>query len=53
MKIVDAKSLEAVHTVHLLTEVSLLNVACTVKLCLLDEMLNKYNITKTEIEPIY
>ena len=59
MKIVDAKSLEAVHThththtVYLLTEVRLLNVTCTAKLCLLDEILNKYNITKTGIEPIY
>ena len=59
MKIVDAKSLEAVHThthththtLHLLTKVSLLNVACIVKLCLLKKI--EYNTTKTEIEPIY
>ena len=57
MKIVDARSLEAVHThththtVHLLTKVSLLNVACTAKLCLLKKI--EYNIAKTEIEPIY
>ena len=57
MKIVDARILEAVHTHththtrHLLTKVSLLNVACTVKLCLLKKI--EYNITKTEIEPIY
>ena len=61
MKKVDAKSLEAVHThthththtIHLLTKVSLLNVANVLKLCLLSKTINKYNIKKTEIEPIY
>ena len=57
MKIVDAKSLGAVHThthtIHLLTKVSLLNVANVLKLCLLSKTINKYNIKKTEIEPIY
>ena len=57
MKKVDAKSLEAVHThthtLHLLTKVSLLNVANVLKLCLLSKIVNKYNKTKTEIEPIY
>ena len=55
MKKVDAKSLEAVHThtQHLLTKVSLLNVANVLKLCLLSKIVNKYNKTKTEIEPIY
>ena len=61
MKKVDARSLEAVHThthththtVYLLTKVSLLSIACTTKLCLLSKMINKYNITKTEIELIY
>ena len=58
---VDAKSLGAVHThthththtIHLLTKVSLLNIACILKLCLLSEIINKYNITKTEITPMY
>ena len=59
MKKVDARSLEAVHThththtIHLLTKVSLLKVACIVKLCLLNKIVNKYNKIKTEIEPIY
>ena len=61
MKKVDAKSLEAVHThthththtIHLLTKVSLLNVANVLKLCLLNKITNKYNLEKTEIEPIY
>ena len=61
MKIVDARSLGAVHThthththtLHLLTKVSLLNVANVLKLCLLSKIVNKYNKTKTEIEPIY
>ena len=57
MKKVDAKSLEAVHThthtLHLLTKVSLLNVANVLKLCLLNKITNKYNLEKTEIEPIY
>lgn len=35
MKIVDAKSLEAVHTIHLLSKVSLLNINHAMKLCLL------------------
>ena len=52
MKMVDARSLGAVHThththtVYLLTKVSLLSIACTAKLCLLGEMLNKYNIIR-------
>ena len=57
MKKVDAKSLEAVHThthtIHLLTKVSLLNVDNVLKLCLLNKITNKYNLEKTEIEPIY
>ena len=59
MKLVDARSLEAVHThththtLHLLTKVSKLNVANVLKLCLLSKIVNKYNKTKTEIEPIY
>ena len=57
MKIVDAKSLGAVHThthtIHLLTKVSLVNVISTLRLCLLSKIVIKYNIEKTEIEPIY
>ena len=55
MKIVDARSLEAVHTHtrHLLTKVSLLNANNTLELCLLIKIVNKYNAKKTEIEPIY
>ena len=57
MKKVDAKSFGAVyiytHTIHLLTKVSLLNVDNVLKLCLLSKIVNKYNKTKTEIEPIY
>ena len=52
MKLVDAKSLEAVHThththtIQLLTKVSLLNAINTIKLCLLNKIANKYNIEK-------
>ena len=61
MKKVDAKSLGAVHThthththtIHLLTKVSLVNVISTLRLCLLSKIVIKYNIEKTEIEPIY
>ena len=57
MKIVDAKSLEAVythtHTRHLLTKVSLLNVNNIPELCLLIKIVNKYNVKKTETESIY
>ena len=59
MKLVDARSLEAVHThththtIHLLTKVSLVNVISTLRLCLLSKIVIKYNIEKTEIEPIY
>ena len=57
MKKVDAKSLEAVHTHthtrHLLTKVSLLNVISTRRLCLPNKIVNKYNLEKTEIKPIY
>ena len=57
MKKVDAKSLEAVHThthtIHLLTKSSLLNAINVLKLCLLSKITNKYNLEKTEIEPIY
>ena len=56
---IDAKSLEAVHThththtIHLLTKVSLVNVISALRLCLLSKIVIKYNIEKTEIEPIY
>ena len=61
MKIVDARSLEAVHTHthththtrHLLTKVSLLNVKNILELCLLIKIVNKYNVKKTEMKPIY
>ena len=59
MKIVDAKSLEAVHTHththtrHLLTKVSLLNAKNMLELCLLIKIVNKYNVKKTEMKPIY
>ena len=59
MKIVDARSLEAVHTHththtrHLLTKVSLLNVNNIPELCLLIKIVNKYNVKKTETESIY
>ena len=59
MKIVDARSLEAVHTHththtrHLLTKVSLLNVKNMLELCLLIKIVNKYNVKKTEMKPIY
>ena len=59
MKIVDARSLEAVHTHththtrHLLTKVSLLNVKNILELCLLIKIVNKYNVKKTETESIY
>ena len=59
MKKVDAKSLGAVHThththtIHLLTKSSLLNAINVLKLCLLSKITNKYNLEKTEIEPIY
>ena len=59
MKIVDARSLEAVHTHththtrHLLTKVSLLNVNNIPELCLLIKIVNKYNVKKTEMKPIY
>ncbi len=57
MKKVDAKSLGTVHThthtIHLLTKVSLVNVISTLRLCLLSKIVIKYNIEKTEIEPIY
>ena len=57
MKLVDARSLEAVHThthtIHLLTKVSLLNAINTIKLCLLNKIANKYNIEKAETKPMY
>ena len=61
MKIVDARSLGAVHTHthththirHLLTKVSLLNVNNIPELCLLIKIVNKYNVKKTETESIY
>ena len=59
MKIVDARSLGAVHTHththirHLLTKVSLLNVNNIPELCLLIKIVNKYNVKKTEMKPIY
>ena len=59
MKIVDARSLEAVHTHththtrHLLTKVSLLNAKNMLELCLLIKIVNKYNVKKTEMKPIY
>ena len=45
MKIVDAKSLEAVytHTIHLLNKVSLLNIIHAMKLCLLKLKKSKFN----------
>ncbi len=53
MKLVDARSLEAVHThtLQLLTKVSLLNAINTIKLCLLNKIANKYNIEKAETKP--
>ena len=61
MKMVDDESLGAVHThthththtIHLLTKVSMLNIACIAKLCLLNQIISKYHITKTEMKPIY
>ncbi len=59
MKKVDAESLVAVHThthththtIHLLTKVSLLNIARILSLCLLI-CESKYLNNKTEIKPI-